>query len=127
MRQRRTQPCPIDSQKNPQEDTLKLYIIVRADLPPGAQLAQACHAMRLWSHEHEVTDRHWYHKSNNLVVLQVPSEACLKHLAGKAEDAGVEHSVFREPDYDNTITAIAIEPAGRKLLSNLRLALRDAA
>ena len=127
MRQRRTQPCPIDSQKNPQEETLKLYIIVRSDLPPGAQCAQVCHAGFQFTMENPITAQFWYHKSNNLVVLQVPNEACLKHLAGRAEEAGVEHSVFREPDFDNTITAITIEPAGKKLLSNLRLALRDAA
>lgn len=80
--------------------------------------------MRLWSEEHSVTDKFWYHKSNNLVCLQVPDEACLKHLASRAADAGIEHSVFREPDLDDAVTAIAIEPAGKKLVSNLPLALR---
>lgn len=81
--------------------------------------------MRLWSEEHPITDKFWYHKSNNLVCLQVPDEACLKHLVSRAIDAGIEHSVFREPDCDNAMTAIAIEPAGRKLVSNFPLALRE--
>lgn len=38
---------------NPAQGAMeKLYIIVRADLPAGAQVAQSCHAMRLFVHEH---------------------------------------------------------------------------
>jgi len=83
--------------------------------------------MRLWAQEHPVIDQFWYLKSNNLVVLQVPDEICLKHLASRVSDAGIACSVFREPDFGNSITALAIEPAGKKLLSNLRLALKSAA
>lgn len=83
--------------------------------------------MRLWVEEHPEVDRFWYHKSNNLVVLQVPNEQCLLHLAQRAQDAGIEHSVFREPDYDNTATAVALEPAGARLVSSLPLLLRKAA
>lgn len=77
--------------------------------------------------EHPVIAHYWHHKSNNLVVLQVPNEACLQHLVSRAQDEGVEHSVFREPDFDDTITAVALEPAGQKLVSNLPLALRRVA
>ena len=59
--------------------------------------------------------------------LQVPDESCLLHLAGRAQDEGIEHSVFREPDFDNSVTAVALGPAGRRLVSNLALALRRAA
>lgn len=111
----------IDSQT---ETHLKLYIIIRADLPPGAQAAQACHGLMAFAQTHSIVANYWYAKSNNLVVLQVPSEACLKHLAARAEDAGIDHAVFREPDFDDTVTAVAIEPAGKRLVSNLPLALR---
>jgi len=77
--------------------------------------------------EHPITARYWHHKSNNLVVLQVPNEGCLLHLANRASDASVEHSVFREPDFDNTATAVALEPAGARLVSTLPLALRRVA
>jgi hypothetical protein len=76
---------------------------------------------------HPIIAQYWYLKSNNLVVLQVPDESCLKHLATRAEEEGIEHSVFREPDFDNTVTAVTLEPAGRRLVSNLALALRRAA
>jgi len=128
MRQpKRRTPCPIDSQKNPLEETLKFYVIIRSDLPPGAQAAQAVHGAIAFMMEHPVTASYWHHKSNNLVVLQVPNEECLLHLAGRAQDAEVEHSVFREPDFDNTVTAVALEPAGARLVSNLPLALRAVA
>lgn len=118
------QPCPIDTQT---ETHLKLYIVIRSDLPPGAQAAQACHGLMSFVMAHPVIARYWHLKSNNLVVLQVPSEECLLHLASRAEEVGVEHSVFREPDFDNTVTAVALEPAGRALVSNLPLALRAVA
>lgn len=113
----------IDSQT---ETHLKLYVVIRADLPPGAQAAQAVHGAFAFAMHHPIVARYWYHKSNNLVVLQVPNEACLKHLANQARDAGIDHAVFREPDFDDTVTAVAIEPAGRKLVSSLPLALRAA-
>lgn len=74
--------------------------------------------------EHPIVAKYWHLKSNNLVLLQVPNEECLKHLAQRAKDAGIDHSVFREPDFDDTITAVAIEPAGKRLVSNLPLALK---
>jgi len=76
---------------------------------------------------HPIVANYWFTKSNNLVVLQVPNEGCLTHLASRAQEAGVEHSVFREPDFDDTVTAVALEPAGARLVSNLPLALRAVA
>lgn len=122
MRQPKEQPCPIDSQT---ETHLKLFVVIRSDLPPGAQAAQACHGAIAFMAGFPVTARYWHHKSNNLVVLQVPNEECLLHLATRAQDAGVEHSVFREPDFGDTATAVALEPAGARLVSTLPLALRS--
>lgn len=105
--------CPIDP---------KLYIIVRADLKPGLQAAQACHALRLFSEEHPAEDRAWYENSNNLVLLQVPDEEALLELRERAN--GTPTSLFREPDVDDEATALAIAPSGRKLISNLPLMLK---
>lgn len=101
-----------------------MYIVIRSDLPPGAQAAQACHGLMAFTMAHPIVANYWYTKSNNLVVLQVPNEECLKHLAARADETGIDHIVFREPDFDNTITAVAIEPAGKRLVSNLPLALK---
>ena len=105
----------------------KLYVIVRGDLPPGAQVAQSCHAMRLFSAQHPEVDREWYEQSNNLVCLQVADEDALLELFERAQSAEVATSTFREPDFGGSATAVAIGPAGKRLVSNLSLALRAAA
>lgn len=104
----------------------KLYVVVRADLPAGAQLAQACHGLRAFVATHPEIDRQWYETSNNLVCLQVRSEAELHALIERAQEHDVAHAVFREPDEDDTVTAVALEPAGARLVSTLPLALRAA-
>lgn len=101
----------------------KLYVIVRADLPVGQQAVQACHALREFVAQHESTDRHWYETSNHLAILSVPNEAALLRLVGKAEDQDLKVSVFQEPDRGNETTAIALEPAAKRLCRNLPLAL----
>ncbi len=104
----------------------KLYVVVRADLPAGAQLAQACHGLRAFVAAHPEIDRAWYEQSNNLVCLAVPSEAHLLELAARAEARDVATAVFREPDEGDSVTAIALGPAGARLVSSLPLALRAA-
>lgn len=104
----------------------KLYVIVRSDLPAGAQLAQACHGLRAFVAEHPAVDRAWYETSNNLVALQVPDEHALIALADRAAEDGIPHALFLEPDFDNEATAIALGPTGRRLVSSLPLALRAA-
>jgi len=43
------------------------------------------------------------------------------------QQSNIKYSIFREPDIDNQITAIAIEPSDktRRLLSNLPLMLKE--
>jgi peptidyl-tRNA hydrolase len=96
--------------------------VVRADLAPGLQAAQACHALRLFSAEHPDEDRAWYEGSNNLVLLQVPDEEALLGLNERAN--GTPRSLFKEPDVGDEATALAIGPSGRRLISNLPLLLR---
>jgi peptidyl-tRNA hydrolase len=105
---------------------MKLYVIVRADIPAGAQCAQACHGLRAFIAAYPDEDRRWYAESNNLVVLQAPDERALWQLLERARDADVPVAMFEEPDFDDELTAIAIGPPGAKLVSNLPLALRAA-
>jgi Peptidyl-tRNA hydrolase PTH2 len=116
-RYERTTQCPIDS---------KLYIIVDADLAPGLQCAQACHALRAFVAEHPDVDRAWFEGPNNIVVLSVPGALYLEHLARYADELGVPRSVFTEPDLADQTTAIAMcgENAHR-VCSSLPLALRS--
>jgi len=102
----------------------KLHIVTRADLPPGAQGVQSCHAAIQFCHEHPGVEQQWFRESNHLAWLKVPDEIALEKLIDKAERLGVKYSVFREPDFGNRLTAIAFEPGkmGRKVCSGLKLA-----
>lgn len=101
----------------------KLYLVTRSDLPPGQQAVQACHAMRAFVAEHPQLDQLWYTSSNHLAFLSVQDEAGLHDLINRAERRGVRFSLFREPDRDDELTAIALEPAARRLCQGLPLAL----
>lgn len=60
-------------------------------------------------------------------MLSVPDEDTLALYAAKAAERGLRRTIFREPDYNNEITAIVIEPgeAASRLCSTLPLALRE--
>lgn len=109
---------------DPKESQMKLYVVTREDLDPGAVAAQSVHGAIKFCREHRTIADFWYMKSNNIVLLSVPNEAALKHLASRAGDEGLAVSLFREPDFDDTVTSIAIEPDGWRLVSSLPLALK---
>lgn len=102
----------------------KLFIITRADLPPGAVAAQSVHGAFAFAHEHVFKWRTWFLSSNNLVLLAVPDEAGLLELARRIGEAGFATSVFREPDFGDSVTSVAVEPDAWKLVSSLPCALR---
>lgn len=100
----------------------KLYVVVRSDLPPGDQAVQAVHAAINFCQENaDVADR-WFDCSNHLALLQVRNENELKDLIFKARFNDLRVSEFREPDLDESLTAIAMEPEARRICSNLKLA-----
>lgn len=76
--------------------------------------------------EHPDIDKEWFEKSNYLGLLSVANEQELIALIEQAVAHGIAFSIFREPDIDNQITAIALEPGrkSKKLCSKLSLALR---
>lgn len=105
----------------------KLYVVVRADLAPGLQAAQACHAaMEFVVARHPDLGRAWHRGSNNLVLLQVPDGAALRDLARQAGRHRIACAEFFEPDLDYAMTAIALGPDGGPLVGQLPLALRAA-
>ena len=105
----------------------KLYIVTRANLPPGARAAQSAHAAFAFASEHPELCSNWMTSSNNLVLLEVEDEPQLVQLIKQVVATGVKRAVFREPDFDDAITAVALAPEAASLVSNLRLALRDVA
>lgn len=106
----------------------KLYVITRADLEPGYQAVQSMHALRQFTAEHPEIDKVWFEQSNYLGLLSVKNEEELVKLIEEATSKEINFSIFREPDIDNQITAIALSPGpkSKKLCSRLPLALRGA-
>lgn len=94
---------------------------------PGLQIAQALHAFREFVFEYSELETSWYKNSNYIAILAGKDEDELINLIGRLEKKGIKFSIFREPDLDNQITAIAIEPGdkGRRITSSLPLALRN--
>lgn len=95
-------------------------------MEPGYQAVQSMHALRQFTAEHPEIDKEWFEKSNYLGLLSVPNEQALVDLIEQATVHDIPFSVFREPDVDNEITAIALAPGekSKKLCSRLPLALR---
>ena len=103
----------------------RLHLVVRGDLPPGAQAVQAVHAARQFAFEHAEVEQRWFDTSNTLALLAVPDEVSLLELLELAGRSGARVSVFREPDLGGAATAIAVEPGakGRRLCRRLPRAL----
>ncbi len=103
--------------------TARLHVVVRADLPAGSRAVQAVHAARAFADQHPELEREWFATSNTLALLEVDDEPALERLSESAAAKGVAAAGFREPDLGDSLTAIAIAPAGKKLCQGLRLAL----
>lgn len=104
----------------------KLYVIVRGDIPPGLQIAQSCHVCFEFQKNHIELTKLWNEESNYIVILSCKDEEAINKLIHKAERKNIRFSIFREPDLDNQITAIALEPTKRskRICSSLPLAMR---
>lgn len=103
----------------------KLYILVRDDLAPGAQLVQSVHAALAFAHEHPELVREWHEHSNNIAALQVRDEPALLDFLAKAGERGIPCSAFREPDFGDAATALAMGAGAEKIASQLPLALKE--
>jgi hypothetical protein len=84
---------------------------------------QSAHAGIQFQHEHPELAKNWFHNSNYLIFLTVSNEEELQTLIDKAITQNIIVSVFREPDINNEITAIALEPCddSKRLTSTLKL------
>jgi hypothetical protein len=96
-------------------------------LSPGYQGVQSQHAAIQFVMEHPEIGSVWFGNSNYLGWLSVANEQELCQLIERARQLDIKISVFREPDIDNQITAIALEPGARskKLCGDLTLALKE--
>lgn len=73
--------------------------------------------------EHPSRAGPWFHDSNYLVLLEVDNEKELVKLIEKCIHKNLCYTVFQEPDLDNQVTAIAVEPSkeGQKLVAKIPL------
>ena len=101
----------------------KLRVVSRRDLPLSVQAVQSGHAAIDFQHQHPVEAQEWHKQSNYLAFLTIADEAELIKLITKAILTGIKHTVFREPDLNNQITAVSFEAseAARKLTSSCPL------
>ena len=67
----------------------------------------------------------WHSSSNTLALLAACDELELCWLLASAKVAGITAVPFREPDLDDGLTAVAVEPAGWRLCRKYPLALRE--
>lgn len=86
----------------------KLYVLVRSDLTPGLQLAQAVHAATAFALRHPASAA----STLNVVVLAVPDEETLLHYADLDFYTRKYGVLFTEPDLDDEATAYAIVSDG---------------
>lgn len=89
----------------------KLRVVTRRDLSLPTQAVQSAHAAIDFQHAHPLEATEWQTKSNYLALLTVANEEELYKLSEKATIRGIKHTIFREPDINNEITAIAFEPS----------------
>jgi peptidyl-tRNA hydrolase len=84
---------------------------------------QSAHAGIQFQYEHPELAKNWFHNSNYLIFLSVKNEEELQTLIDRAMSKNIIVSIFREPDINNEITAIALEPCddSKRLTSTLKL------
>lgn len=104
----------------------KLYVVTRADLSPGAIVAQSCHAVSAFAVRFPEEHRAWHAEGQNLVVLAALDEKRLGGKMGRLEDVhGIPCVAFYEPDLEGALTAFSVSDVAAKYLSQLPLALRE--
>jgi hypothetical protein len=89
----------------------------------GYQAAQCVHAARLFQDEFPEIEGAWFKKSNYIVLLTIANEESLSALINEAKEKQIRLSIFKEPDLNNEITAVTLEPGirSKKLCRNLKL------
>jgi len=96
--------------------TAKLYLVTRADLRHGSQAVQLVHGMATFAKDYPCTFASWERESNFVVCLTVPDEDALYKLFWDAErisnksENGLAVSSFREPDWNDALTCVVLEP-----------------
>jgi peptidyl-tRNA hydrolase len=102
-------------------------VVTHRELSPGSQAVQSGHALIEFIYEHPELANNWYQISKYLVFLSVKTKQELTELANKLSYKEILFSKFNEPDLDDEMTAIALEPTkeARKVVSSIPLMLSE--
>lgn len=101
--------------KNPQH--VYSYVFVRNDLTSAQKAVQGGHAIAEY---YKLHDKLHY----SLIYLVVKDEKKLKNTVKELIEHGINFTIFREPDKNNELTAVATEPLNdsrRKVLKRFML------
>lgn len=91
-----------------------IYVAVRSDLAPAQQLVQAAHAT------HESGSQFGCPEHCHMVVFSVIGTEGLKKFCEVCGNAGIQYSLFYEPDDNMGYTAACTEPVAGSVRSNFR-------
>ena len=98
-------------------NTPKLYVLVRDEFRAAYCAAQAIHAVALFFKDQQKSFEAW--NNSTVVVLGVRYPRGLSEWRDRLFAEGIPHSVWREPDQNDQITAIACYHTG-ELFKGLR-------
>lgn len=88
-------------------DKPRMYIIVRGDLSETYRMVQGAHALAQFAMDHPEEFKQW--NNEYLIFLKVFNKiALVDFIIKKLSKSYVPYSLFKEPDLDNQITAIAL-------------------
>ena len=98
--------------------------MTHAGLTAGYQIAQIAHAVAEYAHHAQQDFALWRTHSERIIALQTPSMVSLEELLHAAHQSGLTAIKFREPDINNSLTAVAFIPDARNkpFLKGLALA-----
>ena len=96
------------------EQSPKLFVLIDKRLSRSQQAVQACHAVAEFAKAYP----DWIHRS--MVLLAVDGRDRLEHEWLNDKLVGFRHAAFREPYYDNHVTAIACHGCD-ELIKELKL------
>jgi peptidyl-tRNA hydrolase len=83
-----------------------MYIAVRKDLSRSQQVVQSAHAaIEASAQYHSEQQEH-----PSVIVLGVKNESKLHKFKDYVEENSLKYKLFREPDMDNELTAVAVFP-----------------
>jgi hypothetical protein len=83
------------------------------------------HSLTEFLFKYPEESKNWYNNSNSIVFLQATLQE-LEELILKCKSKNIKYSEFYEPDLNNELTSVCLEPGNKtkKLCYHFKLALK---